>query len=60
MEERNLLRASIGSDGKLSVYPQFSCIEDCVALLKDLCTASTERLLTQCFLHKYESKASDT
>ena len=32
-------------------------IEDRVASLKDFCTASTKRLLTQYLLHKYKSKA---
>ena len=41
---------------KLNVYPQFSRTEDRVASLKELCTASTKRLSTQCLLHKYKSK----
>ena len=38
---------------------KYSLIEDCVASLKDFCTTSTNRLLTQCLLHKYKSKAED-
>ena len=38
---------------------KYSQIEDCVASLKDFCTTSTNRLLTQCLLHKYKSKAED-
>ena len=59
MNERDLLPASIRSGANFNVYPQFSRIEDCVASLKDFCTASTKRLLTQCLLHKYNSKGSD-
>ena len=57
MDERDLLPASIRSSANVNVYPQYSQIEDSVALLKDFCTASTKRLLTQCLLHKYKSKA---
>ena len=35
--------------------PQYSWIEDRVASLKDFCTASTKRLLTQCLLQKHEA-----
>ena len=57
MDERDILPASIQSDANFNVYPQFSRIEDRVASLKDLFTASTKRLLTQCLLHKYKSMA---
>ena len=57
MDERDLLSASIRFGANFNVYPQFSPIEHCVASLKDFCTASTKRLLTQCLLHKYKSKA---
>ena len=62
MDKRDLLPASIrsGAGANFNVYPQYSRIEDRVALLKDFCTASTKRLLTQCLLHKYKSKAQDT
>ena len=57
MDERDLLSASIRSGANFNVYPQFSWREHRVASLKDFCTVSTERLLTQCLLHKYKSKA---
>ena len=57
MKERGLLRASIQSGANFNVDPQFSRIEDRVALLKDFSTASTNRLLTQCLLRKYKSKS---
>ena len=57
MDERDLLPASIGSGANFNVFPQFFRIEDLVASLKDCCRASTKRLLTQCLLHKYNSKA---
>ena len=57
MDERDLMPASIRSNADFNVYPQFSQIEDCVASLKDLCTASTKMLLTRYLLHKYKSKA---
>ena len=57
MDERDLLPASIGSGANFNSYPQYSQIEDRVASLKDLCSASTKRLLTQCLLHKYKSTA---
>ena len=60
MEERDILPASIRSDANFNLYPQFSRIEDLAASLKDFYTASTKRLLTQCLLHKYKSKATDT
>ena len=60
MEERDLLPASIRSGAKVNVYPQFLRIEDRVASLKDFSTASTKRLLIQCLLNKYKSKASRT
>ena len=56
MDERDLLPASIQSGAKFNVYPQYSLIEDHVALLKGFCTVLTKRLLTQCLLHKYKSK----
>ena len=40
MDERDLLPASIRSGANFNVCPQFSWIEDCVASLKDFCTAS--------------------
>ena len=49
MDERDLLPASIRSGANFNVYPQYSRIEDRVAWLKEFCTASTKRLLTQCF-----------
>ena len=57
MDERDLLPASIRSGANFNVYPQFSQMEGRVASSKDFCTASTKRLLTQCLLHKYKSKA---
>ena len=57
MEEGDPLPTSIQSGENFNVYPQFSWIEDRVASLKDYCTVSTKRLLTQCLLHKYKSKA---
>ena len=57
MDERDLLSASIQSGAKFNAYPQYYPIEDRVALLKDFCTASNKRLLTQCLLPKYKSKA---
>ena len=57
MEERDLLPASIRSGTNFSVDLQLTRIDDRVALLKDFCTASTKRLLTQCLLHKYKNKA---
>ena len=57
MDERDLLPASIRSGANVNVYPQYLWIEDSVASLKDFCTVSTKRLLTQCLLHKYKSKA---
>ena len=60
MEERDILPASIRSGANFNLYPQFSRIEDLAASLKDFYTASTKRLLTQCLLHKYKSKATDT
>ena len=56
MDERDLLSASIRSGANFNECRQFSRIEDCVALLKDFCTASTKRLLT---LHKYKSKVQE-
>ena len=60
INKRDLLPASIRSGANFNVYPQYSQIEDHVVSLKDFCTASTKRLLTQCLLHKYKSKALDT
>ena len=57
MDKKNLWPASIQSGANFNAYPQFSRIKDRVAFLKDVCTASTKRLLTQCLLHKYKSKA---
>ena len=54
---RDLLPVSIRSGANFNIYPQYSPIEDRVASLKDFCTASTKRLLTQCLLNKYKSKA---
>ena len=60
MDESDLLPASIRSGANFNVYPQFSRTEERVVSLKDFCTASTKRLLTQCLLHKYKSKAEVT
>ena len=60
MEERDVLPASIRSGANFNLYPHFSRIEDLAASLKDFYIASTNILLTQCLLHKYKSKASDT
>ena len=60
MDKRDLVPASIGSGADFNVYPQYSQIESRVALLKDFCTASTKRLLTQCLLHKYKNKPQVT
>ena len=57
MDKRDLLPASIQSGANFNVYPQLYRIEDRVASPKDVCTASTKRLLTQRLLHKYKSKA---
>ena len=57
MDERDLLPASIRSGANFNAYPEVSRIEDHVASLKDFCTAPTKRLLRQCLLHKYKSKA---
>ena len=57
MDERDLPPAFICSGANFNVYPQFSGIGDCVALLADFCAASIKRLLTQFLLHKYKSKA---
>ena len=57
MDKKNLWPASIQSGANFNAYPQFSRIKDHIAFLKDVCTASTKRLLTQCLLHKYKSKA---
>ena len=55
MGKRDLLPAYIRSVANFNVYPQFYRIEDRVTSLNDFCTASTERLLTQCLLRKYKS-----
>ena len=55
MDERDLLPAPIRSGANFNVYWMYSRIEDRVVSLKDFCTASTKRLLTQCLLHKYKS-----
>ena len=47
MDERDLLPVSILSGANVNAYLQFSRIEDRVASLKDCCTASTKRLMTQ-------------
>ena len=57
MDERVLLATSIRSGSNFNVYLQLPGKEDRVALLKDFCTASTKRLLAQCLLQKYKSKA---
>ena len=57
MDGGDLLPASTLSGANFNVYPQFSRIEDRVASLKDFCTVSTKRLLSECLLHKYKSKA---
>ena len=59
MDKSDLLPASIRSGVNFNVYPQYSQIEDRVASLKDFCTMSTKRSLTQCLLHKHKSKAYD-
>ena len=50
MDEKDFLPASIQSGTNVKVYAQFSPIEDRVASLKDFCTASANKLLTQCLL----------
>ena len=57
MDERDLPPACIESGANFNAYPQYSRIEDRAPSLKDFCTASTKRLLPQCLLHKYKSKA---
>ena len=47
IDERDLLPASIRSAANFKVYPQFSEVEDRVALQRDFCTASPKRLLRQ-------------
>ena len=47
IDERDLLPASIRSAANFKVYPQFSEVEDRVALQRDFCTASKKRLLRQ-------------
>ena len=54
MDERDLLPASNRSGANFNVYPQYSRIEDRIALLKDFCIASTKKILMQCLLQKYE------
>ena len=56
MDERDLLPASIRSGANFHEYPQFSQIEDHVALLKDFCTESKKEIIK----HKYKSKVWDT
>ena len=57
MDQRNLLPVSIGSGANFNVYRQSSPIEYRVAPLKDSCTESAKRLLTQWLLRTYKSKA---
>ena len=57
IDERDFLPVSTRSGANFDVYPQYSRVEDCVYSLKDFCTASTNRLLMQCFLYKYKSKS---
>ena len=57
MDKRELLPAFIRSGANFNVYPQLSWLGDHVVSLKDFCTVSTKRLLTQCVLHKCKSKA---
>ena len=59
IDENYILPASILSGANFSIYRQFSrtVFSDRVAWLKDFCTVSTKKLLTQCLLHKYKSKA---
>ena len=59
MDERDPLPAFIRYGANFNVDPYFSRREDLVASLKDFCAAST-KTLTQCLLHKYKIKASDT
>ena len=57
MDQRDLLPVSIGSGANFNVYRQSSPIEYRVAPLKDSCTESAKRLLTQWLLRTYKSKA---
>ena len=59
MDERDPLPAFIRYGANFNVDPYFSRREDLVASLKDFSAAST-KTLTQCLLHKYKIKASDT
>ena len=43
MDERYILPTSIQSGANFNVYPQYSQIQDRVAMLKDFCTTSTKR-----------------
>ena len=54
MDERDLLPVSIRSGANFNVYPQYSRIEDRVVSLKDFCTVSAKRLLTQRLLQKFK------
>ena len=54
MHESDLLPASKRSGANFDAYPQYFRIEERVASLKVFCTASTNRILAQCLLHKYE------
>ena len=56
MYERDLLPASNQSAPNFIVYPQYSRMEDRVASLKDFCTASTKRLLTQYIVPKQKDR----
>ena len=54
MHEKDLLPASKRSGANFNAYSQYSLIAERVASLKFFCTASTNRLLTQWLLQKYE------
>ena len=54
MHESDLLPASKRSGANFDAYPQYFRIEERVASLKVFCTASTNRILAQWLLHKYE------
>ena len=51
MHESDLLPASKRSGANFDAYPQYSGIAEQVALLKVFCTASINKILTQCLLH---------
>ena len=54
MHENDPLPASKQSGANSKAYPQYSRIAERVTSLNVFCTASINRLLTQCLLHKYE------